>query len=125
MDKNEVMEYMAKDRDPSYGTWKEWKSPLWWKLKKPCKPQSTKSLSARATDMIDNVDNLVLEQLRALRSEIQTMRSEMHREFHDLKHRMPSLESAMVGVKRDVNHCDETDARQQVSLDRIVGVPSP
>jgi chromosome segregation ATPase len=70
--------------------------------------------------MTENVENLVLEHLRALRSEIQTMRTEMHSEFHDLKHRMSSLESEMVGVKRDVNHADATDARQQVSLDRIV-----
>jgi uncharacterized protein YxjI len=70
--------------------------------------------------MTDNVENLVLEHLRALRSEIQTLRTEMHGEFYDLKHRMSSLESAMIGVKRDVTHGDETDARQQVSLDRIV-----
>ena len=30
----------------------------------------------------------------------------------DLKHRMSSLETAMVGVKRELTHGDETDARQ-------------
>ena len=69
--------------------------------------------------MTDNVENLVLEQLRALLSEVQTMRGEMHTEFHDLKGRMSRLESAMVGVKRELVGCDETDARQQISLDRI------
>lgn len=38
----------------------------------------------------------------------------------DLKHRMSSLESSMVSVKHEVAHGDETDARQQVTLDKIV-----
>jgi hypothetical protein len=38
----------------------------------------------------------------------------------DLKHRMSSLESAMVSVKHEVAHGDETDARQQVTLDKII-----
>ena len=33
---------------------------------------------------------------------------------------MSSLESAMVGVKRDVNHGEDVDARQQVSLDKLL-----
>lgn len=38
----------------------------------------------------------------------------------DLKHRMSSLESAMVSVKHEVAHGDETDARQQVIIDKII-----
>jgi hypothetical protein len=33
---------------------------------------------------------------------------------------MSSLESAMVSVKHEVAHGDETDARQQVTLDKLV-----
>ncbi|WPL16090.1 hypothetical protein Thiowin_01029 [Thiorhodovibrio winogradskyi] len=51
--------------------------------------------------MTENVDNLVLEHLRALRSEIQTLRIEMHTEFKDVKYRLSTLEVAMAAVKRD------------------------
>ncbi len=43
--------------------------------------------------MSDNVENLILEHLRVLRSEIQTMRTEMHTEFKDIKHRISSIEN--------------------------------
>ena len=51
--------------------------------------------------MTDNVENLILEHLRVLRSEIQTMRTEMHTEFKDVKLRMSSIENAMVSIKHD------------------------
>ena len=37
----------------------------------------------------------------------------------DVKLRLSSLESAMVHVKCELTSGDETDARQQVSLDRL------
>ena len=66
--------------------------------------------------MTDNVENLILDHLRHMRSKIDTIADGMD----DLKVRMSSLESAMVGVKREVNHGEETDARQQVSLDKLM-----
>ena len=39
------------------------------------------------------MENLILEHLRVLRSEIQTMRTEMHTEFKDIKHRISSIEN--------------------------------
>jgi hypothetical protein len=34
MVKSDVMEYMEKDRNPDYGTWKEWKCTPWWLVTK-------------------------------------------------------------------------------------------
>ncbi len=66
--------------------------------------------------MSDNVDNIVLEHLRHIRGRVDQIADDMS----DLKHRMSSLESAMVSVKHEVAHGDETDARQQVTLDKII-----
>lgn len=66
--------------------------------------------------MTDSIDSLVLEHLRHIRGRV----DQIGDDILDLKHRMSSLESAMVAVKREVAHGDETDARQQVSLDRLV-----
>jgi hypothetical protein len=51
--------------------------------------------------MTDKLENLILEHLRVLRSEIQTMRTEMHTEFKDVKLRMSSIENVMVSIKHD------------------------
>src|SRR5260364_371461 len=66
--------------------------------------------------MTDKMESLVLEHLRHIRSKV----DQLVEDNHDLKNRMSSLESAMVSVKREVAHGDETDARQQVSLDKII-----
>jgi outer membrane murein-binding lipoprotein Lpp len=66
--------------------------------------------------MFKNVENLVLEHLRHIRSRVDQIADDMS----DLKHRMSSLESTMGTVKHEVAHGDETDARQQVTLDKIV-----
>jgi outer membrane murein-binding lipoprotein Lpp len=66
--------------------------------------------------MSDNVENLVLEHLRHIRSRVDQIADDMS----DLKHRMSSLESAMVSVKHEVAYGDETDARQQVTIDKII-----
>jgi hypothetical protein len=66
--------------------------------------------------MTDNVENIVLEHLRHIRLRVDQIADDMS----DLKHRMSSLESAMVSVKHEVAHGDETDARQQVTLDKLV-----
>jgi predicted nucleic acid-binding Zn-ribbon protein len=68
---------------------------------------------------MSEIDNVIIEHLKALRSEVGALRSDMHEEFKDLKSRMSSLESSMVSVKRELTHGEETDARQQLSLDRL------
>ena len=66
--------------------------------------------------MSDNVENIILEHLRHIRSRVDQISDDMS----DLKHRMSSLESAMVLIKHEIAHSDETDARQQVTLDKII-----
>jgi predicted nucleic acid-binding Zn-ribbon protein len=63
--------------------------------------------------MTENVENLLLEHLKALRNEF-------HSETENLKQRMSALETAMINVKREVNAGDETDARHQVQIDQLV-----
>jgi hypothetical protein len=70
--------------------------------------------------MSENVDNLILEMLKGLRGEVKDFRVRYEEDMDDLKARMSSLESSMVSVRRDVNHGEDVDARQQVSLDKII-----
>ena len=70
--------------------------------------------------MTENTENLLLEMLKGLRNEVRDFRVHFENDMDDLKARMSSLESAMVGVKREVTQGDEVDARQQVLLDRII-----
>jgi outer membrane murein-binding lipoprotein Lpp len=65
---------------------------------------------------MENVENLILEHLRHIRGRVDQVADDMS----DLKHRMSSLEHAMVSVKREVASGDETDARQQISIDKLV-----
>ena len=65
--------------------------------------------------MAENVENVIIEHLRHIRGRVDRIAEDMG----DMKHRMSSLESAMVLVKREVAAGDDTDARQQVSLDRL------
>ncbi len=66
--------------------------------------------------MTDNVEDVIIEHLRHIRGRVDRIAEDMS----DMKHRMSSLESAMVLVKREVSAGDETDVRQQVSLDRLL-----
>lgn len=69
--------------------------------------------------MTDETTNLVLVQLRELRSDVQSFRTEVNGKLDLLTQRMSSLEASMVAVRRDAIHGEETDARQQVSIDRL------
>ena len=66
--------------------------------------------------MTDNVENSIVEHLRHIRGRVDQIAEDMT----DIKHRMTSLEAGMALVKREVAAGDDTDARQQVSLDRLV-----
>ncbi|PZN86462.1 MAG: hypothetical protein DM484_00870 [Candidatus Methylumidiphilus alinenensis] len=65
--------------------------------------------------MNENVENLVLEHLRHIRGRVDQIADDVG----DLKQRMSGLESAMSLVRREVALGDETDARQQVTLDKL------
>jgi hypothetical protein len=65
--------------------------------------------------MSAEIDSLVLGHLRHIRARV----DQIAEDVGDLKHRMTSLEGAMSLVKREVAYGDETDARHQVSLDRL------
>ncbi len=52
--------------------------------------------------MTENTENLLLEMLKGLRNEVRDFRVRFENDMDDLKARMSSLESAMVGVKREV-----------------------
>ena len=69
---------------------------------------------------MENVDHITIEQLKALRSDISGMRSEMHIEFKDVKARLNHLDASMAGVRRDNALSAEDFARQQVSIDALV-----
>jgi len=66
--------------------------------------------------MSENIENLILEHLRHIRGRVDQIADDMN----DLKMRMSSVEQGMVLVKRDLAVGDETDARQQVSLDKLL-----
>lgn len=70
--------------------------------------------------MTDEIESLVLAQLRELRNDVRSFRAGMNDQFDDVKARLSSLEASVVSVRRDVTHGEDTDARQQLSLDRIV-----
>ena len=64
---------------------------------------------------MENVDNIIIEHLKSLRSDVAAVRSDMHAEFKDVKARLSHLDASMVGVRRDGALAAEDFARQQVS----------
>jgi ubiquinone biosynthesis protein UbiJ len=69
--------------------------------------------------MADNIENLLLEMLKGLRNEVQTLRTEMHAEFSDVKARQLTIERGIGGMKRDAAELYDDHARQQASIDRL------
>lgn len=69
--------------------------------------------------MSDNVENLVLEQLRAIRADILTMRNESQNEFSEIKHRLSRVESGIAGIRGDNAGTQEDVYRQQGVIDSI------
>ena len=47
------------------------------------------------------IDNLIIEHLKGLGSDLQTMRTEMHSEFRDVKQRLSSVETSIVAAKHE------------------------
>lgn len=69
--------------------------------------------------MTEPTENLVLEQLRGLRNQIEGMRTEMRSEFQDVKHRLGRLEIAITVSRRDNIGTQEDVYGQQAVIDRL------
>ena len=65
--------------------------------------------------MTDNVENLILEQLRGLRAGQDRLESEMR----EVAARLTSLEASTAAGRRDSAHNYEEVIRQQSSIDQI------
>jgi hypothetical protein len=70
--------------------------------------------------MSDNVDNLILEQLRAIRNEIREVRQVNTEEHNDLKARLAHIDAALLAIKRNDLETEAEAARQQISIDQII-----
>lgn len=66
--------------------------------------------------MTDAAESLVIEPLRHIRGRADRIAEDMT----ELKQRLSSVETSMTLVKREIAAGDETDARQQVDLDRVI-----
>ena len=70
--------------------------------------------------MDESTESFVIEHLRGLRSQVQTLRVEMHSEFRDVKQRLASVETTIVASKHEVADIRGDWVRQQVSIDSLV-----
>lgn len=70
--------------------------------------------------MAEQIDNGIIEHLKALRSDVQTLRTEMHLEFKDVKLRLSSVETAIVSMKHELADTRGDYGRRQVSIDSLV-----
>lgn len=74
------------------------------------------SFDSRRHSMSDNPENLVLEHLRHIRGRVDQIADDMK----EVKLPLLTLESSMSLVRREIIIGDETGARQQAAIDRIV-----
>lgn len=68
---------------------------------------------------MDNVENLVIEHLKSLRSEVLGLRAAMQDEFKEVKHRLGQIEAKTLGARRDAVGTQEDVYRQQSAIDAI------
>jgi uncharacterized coiled-coil protein SlyX len=64
-------------------------------------------------------NELILEQFRLFRSEVQTLRTEMREGFSEVRQRLAMLELGLAGVRQDVALLSSTIAGQDVRFDRL------
>lgn len=67
----------------------------------------------------DNIAHLILEQFRAMRNQIETLRSEVHDGFRDVNHRLHRLETTVAGIRREEAGTAEDLAYQHARLDQF------
>ena len=64
---------------------------------------------------MENVESLVLEQLRHIRMKL----DQISEDINDLKARSSNVDSSIIAVRRDSLNAEIADAHLQVSLDRL------
>ena len=64
---------------------------------------------------MENVDSLVLEHLRHIRSKVDQISDDVS----DLKSRMSNFESSVISARRDILNAEAVDAHLQVSFDKL------
>lgn len=69
--------------------------------------------------MSDDTENLVLEPLRGLRNQIETLQTETRADLREIKQRLNSVESGIAGLRGDSVGAQEDIYRQQAALERI------
>ena len=69
--------------------------------------------------MTDGVENIILEHLRSLRDSLRDFQCEVRQDFKDLKQRVSSVESAVLGGRREHLATQEDLARHQISVDAL------
>ncbi|HHW77103.1 MAG TPA: hypothetical protein GX399_08785 [Xanthomonadaceae bacterium] len=65
--------------------------------------------------MVDNVENLILEHLRAIRADIGGIKDDVR----EIKQRLTSLEAAVAGLRRDSANLYGDVIDQQARYDRL------
>ena len=66
--------------------------------------------------MTDRIDNIILEHLKAIRAEL----AEIKADTSDIKLRLHSVDTSVIELRRNNVHLFEDDARQQLSLDKLL-----
>ena len=69
--------------------------------------------------MNDSIENLLLDHLRGLRNQIETLQVETRADFQELKHRLTGVGSGIAGLRRDSLSKQEDVYRQQAAIDRM------
>ncbi len=69
--------------------------------------------------MTDNIDNIAIEHLKALRGELKDFRNKHNGDMADIKHRLTALKRGMGAVKRDDSDYYEGQVAQQITIDRL------
>ena len=63
-----------------------------------------------------STDNLIIEHLRAVRTEIAAVKTDTA----DVRHRLGSVENFIVDIRRNVLHLFEDIAHQQLTMDKLL-----
>jgi len=65
---------------------------------------------------MENVNNIILEQLRAIRGDIGYIKDDMR----EVKNRLANLESGQGAIMQQIGHQSSTIAQNQLSYDRVI-----